>query len=117
MSDLLLGFALLAALSGVFFVLGCRFGRTRPVWMTNLLGRAAVVGLAAYSLTLRDNILLARLLPVSNLIVVGNWFPLGMSFLGGLAWSAIPPPGARGRWRGRVAPQGHLPRSLLPGPV
>ena len=90
MNDLILGGALLAGLSGALFVLGCRVGRTRPVWLTNLLGLAAIVGLAAYTVTLRDNVLLARLLPVSCLIVVGNWFPPGMSLLAGLAWSLIP---------------------------
>src|SRR4051794_5276267 len=90
MDDLILGFALLAGLAGALFVLGCWLGRTRPIWLTNLVALGTIAGLAAYALTLWDNVLLAEILPVSNLIVVGNWFPLGLSLLAGLAWSLIP---------------------------
>jgi Peptidase C39 family len=89
-SDLILGLILLALLSGMLFLLGCRLGRTLPLWLAKTLGLAVSAALGAYIRYLSDHVLLAILLPVSNLIVVGNWIPLLLSFLGGLAWSLIP---------------------------
>src|SRR3954453_11292783 len=107
MDDLILGFALLAGLAGALFVLGCWLGRPRPVWLTNLVALGTIVGLAAYTLTLWDNVLLAEILPVSNLIVVGNWFPPGLSLLAGLAWSLLP----------RLEPGSAPPDALLDRPA
>ncbi len=46
-----------------------------------------IIGYVAF---LWDNILLARLLPVSNLIVLANWFLPLLGFLGGLVWNGLP---------------------------
>lgn len=89
MGDLVLGFGLIAGLAVVLFCLGCRLGRTSPVPVAKGIGLATVAGLAAYIALLWDNVLLATILPVSNLIVVGNWIPLLCSFLAGVAWSLI----------------------------
>lgn len=50
----------------------------------------AVGALWLHAYVLLDNPLLARWLPFSNLVVVGNWSPLAAAFLAGLAWRRIP---------------------------
>lgn len=90
MFDLTWGFAMLAALAVGAFALGRWFGRVGPLPFAQGLGVAAVVAQAVWVAFLADNIRLAAVLPVSNLIVVGNWTPLLTSFLGGLAWSILP---------------------------
>jgi hypothetical protein len=57
-----------------------------------LLGIATTGATAAYIGFLYDDVLMARLLPFSNLIIVGNWIPPLTGFLAGLAWSLIPRP-------------------------
>src|SRR5262249_5213226 len=47
---------------------------------------------AAYVAFLYNDVLIAKLLPFSNLIVVGNWIPPLTGLLAGLAWSLIPRP-------------------------
>jgi hypothetical protein len=90
MGDLVLGFFLLGELSVARLLLGCRLGRVVSVWHSKLLGLAAIIVLALYVTLLSDSLLLATLLPISNLIVVGNWVAHVLGFLGGLAWSLIP---------------------------
>jgi hypothetical protein len=90
MNDLILGLWLLAGLSVALFFLGSWLGRTLPVRLAIASGIATCVALGAYTARLGDDVLLARLLPVSNLIVVGNWIPPLLSLLGGLAWSLLP---------------------------
>lgn len=50
----------------------------------------AVAFVVLHVAALRDNLVLARLLPFSNLVVLGNWLPPAASFLAGLAWGRIP---------------------------
>jgi hypothetical protein len=90
MGDLYLGFALLAGGAGVLFGLGARLGRTLPEGGVKGLAVATLAALAGYVVFLADNVVLAGVLPVSALIVVGNWIPLGLSLLAGLAWALIP---------------------------
>lgn len=90
MNDLILGIGILALLSSLLFLAGRHLGRRLSVRWAKGVGVAAVGALAAYHGLLADDILLARLLPVSNLIVVGNWTPLPLGLLAGLAWSLIP---------------------------
>ena len=90
MGDLVLGFGLIAGLAVVLFCLGTGLGRTSGVPVARGTGLATVAGLAAYIALLSDNVLLATILPVSNLIVMGDWIPLLCSFFAGLAWSLIP---------------------------
>jgi hypothetical protein len=60
------------------------------VRLVKVLALAVVLALVADVAFLSDDILLARILPFANLIIVGNWVPLLVSFLAGLAWSLIP---------------------------
>jgi hypothetical protein len=54
-----------------------------------------LLAMGLYAIFLRDSVFLAWCLPYSNLIVVGNWFPIGMAVLAGLAWRHSSGP----RWR------------------
>ena len=85
MGDLYLGLLILAVFSAVSFGVGRAIGRrvSRPA--ANQLSVLAVSGLISYIIFLWDQTALVRVLPVSNLIVLGNWFPLASGLLGGLA--------------------------------
>lgn len=90
MSDLVLGIVILAAASLVLFLAGWRLGRRLPIWGVYCCAIANVLLIGCYIRWLWDNVLLAQFLPFSNLIVVGNWFPLLLSLLTGLVCSLIP---------------------------
>ena len=79
--DLYVGIAIMLAVSSGLFLLGRRIAILGPRWLTNVLGIVTIVGVGAYVVYLRDNMLMAIMLPYSNLIVLGNWFPVGVGFL------------------------------------
>lgn len=85
MRDIYLGLLILAVLSVMSFGAGRAGGRCVSRRAANSLSCLAVAGLIAYMYFLWDQTALVRWLPFSNLIVVGNWFPIAASFLGGLA--------------------------------
>lgn len=90
MEDLLIGVSIILMLALALFLLGLIVGRAAPRWVSTGLALLAILGMIVYIRELWDNVLLARLLPYSNLIVLGNWFPLVAGLLGGLAWRRIP---------------------------
>ena len=94
MSDLAAGLCLMVALSVVVYRLGLHTGR-HSQRLSALAGLLAVVCLLSYCFLLWDNLFLARWLPFSNVIVIGNWLPLIAAFISGLAWSTIPGHAAR----------------------
>lgn len=85
MGDLYLGLLILAVLSAATFGVGRAIGRRVSPRTCNGLSFVAVASLAGYIGFLWDQTALVRWLPFSNLIVLGNWFPLEAGFLGGLA--------------------------------
>jgi hypothetical protein len=90
MSDIVLGIAIIITLSLALMFAGVkvshRLSRNWSVVVTML----ALGLMAAYSVYLRNSAQLSRMLPFSNLIVVGNWFPLFGGFVCGVAWRRIP---------------------------
>lgn len=89
-SDLTYGIGVMTALTGVLFLVGVVAGE-RSTRLTSVLLLTLAVSLCVlYLLFLWDDILLANLLPFSNLIVVGNWLPLFSGFIAGLAWKSMP---------------------------
>ena len=92
MSDLILGAMILAALSVAIFVVVALTATRLPPRVCDALAVAVLILIGFYVRDVWDNIALARWLPVSNLIVVGNAFPLAMAVLAGLAWNRVPPP-------------------------
>lgn len=85
MGDLYLGLLLLAVLSAALFGVGRAIARRVSTRVVNRLSVLTVVALLVYIACLWDQTVLARLMPFSNLIVLGNWFPFEAAFLGGLA--------------------------------
>jgi hypothetical protein len=56
----------------------------------NILTIITIGAIFLYSMFLADSSYLAWLLPLPNLIIVGNWIPLITAFLAGLGWQKIP---------------------------
>jgi len=92
MSDLTIGLVIMTLLCVVLFRLGLRAGRFCSQRGTHFLAVTTVVLVLAYNATLWESPLLAKLLPFSNLIVVGNWFPLGAALLSGVIFELLPRP-------------------------
>ena len=86
-SDIYVGLAFMFAASVGLFTLGAAISRAVPKWVSDVLIIAMGLGIAAYIRYLWDNILLTRLVPFSNVIVMGNWFPLMGGLIAGLMWS------------------------------
>lgn len=85
MGDIYLGLLILAVLSTATFGAGRAIGRRVSSRAANGLSLLTVITLVVYIACVWDKTLLVGLLPFSNLIVLGNWFPLEAGFLGGLA--------------------------------
>jgi hypothetical protein len=82
MGDLLLGLAIMAALALLAFWLTAAVAQRLSWGQRNALGLLIVATLVLYARLLWQNTALASWLPYSNLVIVGNWFPI---FLGSLA--------------------------------
>jgi len=90
MTDIILGIIILGLLSLLLFFTGRWIGRKLPIWGVYICAIATVLLIGCYIRWLWDNVLLAQFLPFSNLIVVGNWFPLLLSLFGGMVCGLIP---------------------------
>jgi hypothetical protein len=86
MSDLVVGYAVLAAGSAALLVVAIAIARHLPRVGIDLLAVAAVAGLLVYIRYVWYHPALAEWLPFSNLIVVGNWLPLFSAIIAGLVW-------------------------------
>jgi len=84
MWDLLLGLVIIAALSLLAFHLTAAVARRLSWWPRNLLAILIVSAMVLYIRVLWQNTVLAQWLPYSNLIIVGNWFPLFLAALAGI---------------------------------
>ena len=98
MGDLYVGLAILFLASVAAFTGAVRFPRVSSKRRGLALMLAAGVATALYGWLLRDSVLLARCLPFSNLVVVGNWYPIAASVLAGLAWRHTPGGRLRRGW-------------------
>lgn len=95
MTDLVVGLIVIALLSAALFAAALRFTKDRQPWVCDFLGTTAFVATMAYIVWLWDEPILARWLPFSNLIVLGNWFLPAGGFLAGIAWRRVPGGGCR----------------------
>lgn len=84
--DLVWGIALVAALAAALFLASAWLARRLPRPALSLLALAVVAVLFAYIRSVFYDVGLAHWLPLSNLVVVGNWLPLLAAVLAGLAW-------------------------------
>ena len=90
MIDIYMGIAVIITLAVGLFFAGLRIARRASRRGSTLLALLAVglVFLIAY--LRRDSLFLAKILPLSNLVVLGDWLPLPVAFLAGLAWELVP---------------------------
>ncbi len=86
MTDLYLGLGILALISFLGFGIGQRVARRLQPRAVDLVAVLSVLGVLLYVVALWNDVLLSRLLPFSNLIVLGNWFPPASAFVVGLTW-------------------------------
>ena len=84
--DLICGFAVVAALAAGLFVSTLRITRPFQGSTLNLLAILAVCSLGWYIQNVWYDVRLASWLPISSLIVVGNWLPLFAAVLAAIAW-------------------------------
>jgi len=84
--DLITGCSIMTAVAVGLFLLTLRAGRSLPGRTLNLLAILAVCALAWYIQNVWYDVRLARWVPYSGLIIVGNWLPLFAAVLAALAW-------------------------------
>lgn len=90
MSDIYLGIAIMAVLSTGIFLAALKIAQNAPRFLCDLLALVTVLSMLLYIRDMWDKLLLVKLLPFSNLVVLGNWFPIAVGFLAGLAWCRVP---------------------------
>lgn len=90
MIDIYLGLALAGSMSALAFYSAWRLSRSAPPRLCNLVAVALVLTLMLFIRDLWNSQVLVRLLPYSNLIVLGNWMVPTVALLGGLAWHRMP---------------------------
>ena len=89
MADLYFGLAILIVLAITGFWMAVRITHRGPGYRCDLLAFEMVLLMGLYIVHLWNQTLLARVLPYSNLVVLGNWFlPFG-GFMAGLVWRRI----------------------------
>ena len=96
--DVLAGMAILLSLSVVLFRWGATTARQLPPALSLGVASATVAFIVVFASTVHDTLRLAEILPLTNVIVLGNWLPLGATFLAGIVsgQQAVP------RWRRAV---------------
>lgn len=89
MADLYVGLVVLGGLTIVLFggSLWCSYRISRL--LSDLLAMFVVAVMFFYIRHLWYDVRLARILPFSNLIVIGNWLPPLAGLLAGFAWRRI----------------------------
>jgi len=97
MTDIYCGMSLMVLLAAACFVATRRAVRSVPLALCDLLAVVIVAAICAHIRWLWDDIRLARWLPYSNLIIVGNLYLPLAGILAGLAWRRIERSPAR-RW-------------------
>ena len=90
MTDLYVGVFIIAVLSVFVFAVMFRVSSRCSRTLSDLLAILTVAVIFAYIRYIWYHSRLATILPFSNLVVLGNWFPLVASALAGLAWHRVP---------------------------
>src|SRR5689334_12721208 len=84
--DLALGILLVIAETLLLFWAGRAAGGLKPKYVPDLMMLAAVGVGTVYGVWGRDSVLLARILPFSNLVVLANLFAPLAGLIAGLIW-------------------------------
>lgn len=90
MADLYWAVVLMAALSGAAFCLSLYATRSSPRWLCDVLAVLTICAVFVYVRYVWYNPRLATFIPVSSLVVLGNWFLPAMAFLAGLVCRRVP---------------------------
>jgi hypothetical protein len=90
MTDLYIGIAVIVVISVIAFAMAIWTSRHCSQPMIDLLAFCVVVGIFAYIRYVWYHTRLATWLPFSNLIVIGNWFPIAAAALAGFVWNRVP---------------------------
>ncbi|HVV99290.1 MAG TPA: hypothetical protein VHB77_03050, partial [Planctomycetaceae bacterium] len=98
MFDLYLAAIAVSLMSAAACIAGTRLGRVASPRQGVLSALLSLLLMIAYIEYLWDSTWLVQLLPVSSLIILGNWLPIATAFLAGFAWRTIP-----GYWLRRCA--------------
>jgi len=92
MVDIYVSAVVMLALSAGLFVACMKLGRRLSRRRAAALMAALIVGVLLYVKLFFHGPFMARLIPVSCLVVLGAWHPFFAAAIGGLAWSNIPKP-------------------------
>jgi hypothetical protein len=95
MIDLVIGILIMGVLSALLLIAVLRISRALPNRTSNLLAILVVALMLANALLLHDSVVLTHVLPLANLIVVGNWHPPLAALLAGMIWYRVPGPTLR----------------------
>ena len=87
LSDLIFSLILVTVAAGAAFGSTIRFCRSRSEATRNLTALMTMILGGVYFYFLWDQSVLARMVPTSGMIVLGNWFPVFASILAGAVWS------------------------------
>ena len=102
MTDLWIAAAGMTALSSLLFALGASLAPRLSPRAAAALAFAACAFILGFIFLLSDHLVIARLLPFSNVILLGDALPPAVALLAGVAWGRIP--GAAWRRSILVAP-------------
>jgi hypothetical protein len=89
MVDLISGALVIGSLAAAIFALFGRLSRRFSYGQQVALAASVVAALLYYVSTLWYDVRMARWLPVSNLVIVGNWLPLIAAALAALVWRQL----------------------------
>jgi hypothetical protein len=84
MWDLFWGGLLVVAVSTAAFAAGLAVARHAPRAVSNTFGVLVLLSICWFVTGIYGTLAVARLLPFTNVALVGNWIPVGASFLSGL---------------------------------
>lgn len=90
MADLYVGLVVIAFLATATFILFRALASRCSRWVSDCLGLLVVASLFAFIRFAWYQTRLTSFLPYSNLIIVGNWFPIAGAAMAGLASSRVP---------------------------
>jgi hypothetical protein len=90
MADIYWGLSIISSVAVGAFFLTLVATRRLSRLVDDGVALLVVVAIFTYIRFVWYNPRLVSWLPVSNLIIVGNWFPIGAAILGGLAWRRMP---------------------------
>ncbi|MEQ8790910.1 MAG: hypothetical protein RIC55_31900 [Pirellulaceae bacterium] len=89
MADLIIGVLLITAFSIAVFFAAAWSARRLPPWAASCIAAVVILAMVAYTHYLWYDVALVRFLPFSNLIVIGNWYPLMAGLLAGVVFASV----------------------------